>query len=90
MFSQVFLFTFFFTAAHFHLTGSLTFLIFSLALYSPGGQDDRNMDVYHQVNQYRLNTPLKLKQEHAYSGIQVLPAWRLDRKMRRRLILQET
>ena len=30
------------------------------------------------------------KQERAYSGIQVSPAWRLDREMRRRLILQET
>ena len=30
------------------------------------------------------------KQERAYSGLQILPAWRLDRKIRRRLILQET
>ena len=30
------------------------------------------------------------KQERAYSGIQVSPAKRLDRKMRRQLILQET
>ena len=30
------------------------------------------------------------QQEHAYSSIQVLPAWRLDQEMKRRLILQET
>ena len=30
------------------------------------------------------------KQKSTYSGIQVSPAWRLDREMRRRLILQET
>ena len=35
-------------------------------------------------------THLVIKQEHAYSGIQVSPACRLDREMRRRLILQET
>ena len=33
---------------------------------------------------------VRCKQECAYSGIHVSPAWRLDRKMRRRLILQET
>ena len=31
-----------------------------------------------------------VKQEPAYSGIHVSPAWGLDREMRRRLILQET
>ena len=31
-----------------------------------------------------------LPQERAHSGMQVSPAWRLDREMRRRLILQET
>ena len=30
------------------------------------------------------------KQDRAYSGIQVSPAWRLHRGMRRRLIIQET
>ena len=30
------------------------------------------------------------EQESPYSGIQVSTAWRLDREMRRRLILQET
>ena len=30
------------------------------------------------------------KQERAYSGIQVSPTWRLNREMRRPLILQET
>ena len=30
------------------------------------------------------------KQERAYSGIQLSPAWRLDREMRSRLIVQET
>ena len=35
-------------------------------------------------------TVLVHQQERAYSGIQVLPAWTLDREMRRRLILQET
>ena len=30
------------------------------------------------------------QQERAYSGTQVSPAWRLDREMRRRFILQET
>ena len=30
-----------------------------------------------------------VKQEPAYSDIQVSPAWGLDREMRRRLILQE-
>ena len=64
MFSQAVLFTFSFTAAHFHITGRLTFLIFSSALDSPGGQDGRNMDIYHQVKQYRLNAPLKLKKGH--------------------------
>ena len=34
--------------------------------------------------------PIYIEQEHAYSGIQVSTAWRLDREMRRRLILQET
>ena len=31
-----------------------------------------------------------MKQERALSGRQLSPAWRLDRKMRRGLILQET
>ena len=31
-----------------------------------------------------------MKQERALSGMPVSPAWRLDRKMRRGLILQET
>ena len=30
------------------------------------------------------------EQERAYGGIQLSPAWRLDREMRRRLILQQT
>ena len=30
------------------------------------------------------------QQEHAYSSIQVSPAWRVDQEMKRRLILQET
>ena len=39
--------------------------------------------LYHYIESFK-------QQERAYSGIQVSPAWRLDRKMRRRLILQET
>ena len=30
-----------------------------------------------------------VKQKRTYSSIQVSPAWRLDREMRKRLILQE-
>ena len=30
----------------------------------------------------------KKEERHAYSGIQISPAWRLDREMTRRLILQ--
>ena len=30
------------------------------------------------------------KEERTYSGIHVLPGWRLDREMRRRLVLRGT
>ena len=39
---------------------------------------------------FALSASFVSEQEGAYSGKQVSPAWKLDREMRRRLILQET
>ena len=47
------------------------------------------LKIGHHVEKPILSAKLE-QQERAYSGLQVSPAWRLDREMRRRLILQET
>ena len=68
------------------ITRQLEILVTTLA--TKQGSTGRKNTIFCYLNFFLKG--FYMKQERALSGRQVSPAWRLDRKMRRGLILQET